>query len=197
MLKNLFNEKKAAQAAAYFLFRAGQPLSILKLTKLLYLAERGSLEKFGEPMIGDHPVSMPHGPVLSTTLDHMNGMLASGEGGWDSWIADRQGHFLDLRDPQRVHSEADLLELSDADVEVLADVWSRFGGMDQWALREWTHEHCVEWSDPEGSSIPIAPERLLAALHFSPQQSEAILARLREADGIKAAFAAGAQAPSH
>ena len=69
MLKNLFNEKKAAQAAAYFLFRAATPLSVLKLTKLLYLAERRSFERFGEPMIGENPVSMPHGPVLSTTYD--------------------------------------------------------------------------------------------------------------------------------
>ena len=197
MLKNLFNEKKAAQVAAYFLFRAGGPLSVLKLTKLLYLAERGSLERYGEPMIGDHPVSMPHGPVLSTTLDHINGMLASGEGGWDSWIADRQGHFLALRDPQRVRSPEDLLELSQSDVTVLAAVWDQFGGMGEWALRDWTHEHCAEWRDPEGSSVPIAPEELLAALHFSPQQSEAILARLREADGINAAFAAVAPAQGH
>jgi uncharacterized phage-associated protein len=195
MLKNLFNEKKAAQAAAYFLFRAGEPLSILKLTKLLYLAERGSLEKFGEPMIGDHPVSMPHGPVLSTTLDYMNGMLRSSEGGWDSWIADRQGHFVALRDPQSVQRQEDLLALSAADIEILSDVWNRFGGMDQWALRDWTHEHCPEWTDPEGSSVPISFDTLLAALHFSPQQTEAILARLREADGINAAFAADARAP--
>jgi uncharacterized phage-associated protein len=77
MLKNLFNEKKAAQSAAYLLFRAGKPMSVLKLTKLLYLAERRSFEKYGEPMIGDNPVSMPHGPVLSTTYDHMNGALRS------------------------------------------------------------------------------------------------------------------------
>jgi len=195
MLKHLFNEKKAAQAAAYFLFRAGQPLSILKLTKLLYLAERGSLERYGEPMIGDHPVSMPHGPVLSTTLDHMNGMLESGEGGWDEWIADRQGHELAFRDPGRVRSAADLRELSEADVEVLAEVWNRFGAMDKYSLRDWTHKNCPEWTDPEGSSAPIALEKLLAALNFSSQQSDAILARMREADGINGAFAAEIRTP--
>lgn len=67
MIKNLFNEKKAAQAAAFFLFQAGQPVSVLKLTKLLYLAERRSFERHGSPMIGDRLVSMPHGPVLSVT----------------------------------------------------------------------------------------------------------------------------------
>ena len=46
----LFDEKKAAQAAAYFLLRAGGRLEVLKLMKLLYLAERRSFEKYGEPM---------------------------------------------------------------------------------------------------------------------------------------------------
>lgn len=190
MLKHLFNEKKAAQAAAYFLLRAGQPLSILKLTKLLYLAERRSFEKYGEPLTGDHPVSMPHGPVLSTTLDYMNGMLDSSEGGWETWIADRQGHFLALREPESLRSKEDLGELSDADVEVLDEVWDRFGAMDPWTLREWTHRNCPEWKDPEGSSQPIEPERLLGALNFSAAQGEAILARLREMDAVNAAFAA-------
>lgn len=190
MLKNLFNEKKAAQAAAYFLFRAGRPLSVLKLSKLLYLAERRSFEKFGEPLIGDRPVSMPHGPVLSSTYDHMNGALPSVAGGWESWIADREGHFLALRDPQALRSpERDMLELSDADLEVLSEIWERFGGMDQWQLREWTHDNCPEWRDPEGSSIPIRPEDLFAALKFSPERCDAVLARLREADEINAAFA--------
>lgn len=190
MLKHLFNEKKAAQAAVYFLLRAREPLSILKLSKLLYLAERRSIERFGHPLIGDRLVSMPHGPVLSTTLDYMNGMLDSGEGGWDSWIADRQGHFFEIRNPHAVQSHEVLLELSDADVEVLSEIWNRFGSMTPWALREWTHQNCAEWRDPEGSSNPIQPEVLLDALHFTPQQREAVLARLREADEIEAAFAA-------
>jgi len=126
MLKNLFNEKKAAQAAAYFLFRAGGPLSVLKLMKLLYFAERRSFEKFGEPMIGDRLVSMPHGPVLSCTHNHMNGELPSTEGGWEFWIAGRAEHDLALRDPGALRSpEEDLLELSDADLDVLGEIWGR------------------------------------------------------------------------
>ena len=189
MLKNLFDERKAAQAAAYFLFRAGGALSVLKLTKLLYLAERRSFERYGEPLTGDQPVSMPHGPVLSTTLDYMNGMLASSEGGWESWIADREEHSLALRNPQALRSPDDLPDLSDADIDVLRETWDRFGDMDQWTLRDWTHEHCPEWRDPEGSSIPIRLEDLLEALQFSPQQRASVLARLRDTEEINAAFA--------
>ena len=58
---------------------------------------------------------MPHGPVLSTTYDHMNGALPSAEGGWESWIADREGHLLDLRNRAQVKVPDSLLELSDAE----------------------------------------------------------------------------------
>lgn len=189
MIKNLFNEKKAAQAAAFFLFQAGQPMSVLKLTKLLYLAERRSFERFGSPMIGDRLVSMPHGPVLSVTYNHMSGELESIEGGWDSWIADRAGHDLDLRNRAALQDPAsDLLELSDADVEVLAEVWGRFGRMTGWELRNWTHDNCPEWKDPEGSMIPMKLEDLFAALKYSPEQAREAMERLEGESAVTAAF---------
>ncbi len=189
MIKNLFNEKKAAQAAAFFLFQARQPMSVLKLMKLLYLAERRSFERHGSPMIGDRLVSMPHGPVLSVTYNHMSGELESVEGGWDSWIADRAGHDLDLRDRAALKDPADLLELSDADVAVLADVWREFGRMTGWELRNWTHDNCPEWKDPEGSMIPMKLEELFAALKYSPEQTREALERLESESIVNAAFA--------
>lgn len=190
MIRNLFNEKKAAQAAAYFLFRAGGPLTLLKLMKLLYLAERGSFERYGAPMIGDRLVSMPHGPVLSITHNYMNGELESVPGGWESWIADRAEHNLDLRDRAALKSpEDDLLELSDADLAILADVWQRFGHMSASGLRNWTHDNCPEWKDPDGSMIPMTPEDLFAALNFTPEQQREALARLKAESTVNAAFA--------
>lgn len=189
MIKNLFNEKKAAQAAAFFLFQARQPMSVLKLMKLLYLAERRSFERHGSPMIGDRLVSMPHGPVLSVTYNHMSGELESTEGGWDSWIADRAGHDLDLRDRAALKDPADLLELSDADLEILAEVWGQFGRMSQWELRDWTHDNCPEWKDPEGSMIPMRLEDLFAALKYSPEQTREAMERLEGESAVTAAFA--------
>lgn len=188
MLKHLFNEKKAAQAAAYFLFRAGRPLSVLKLMKLLYLAERRSFEKYSAPMIGDRLVSMDHGPVLSRTYNHMNGDIPSVDKGWDYWITDRAGHDLALR--RALHSpQRELLELSDADQAILEETWKKFGKMDQWKLRDYTHRHCPEWKDPEGSMIPMKPEKFLAALKFTPKQIKETLARLNVEDQVSAAFA--------
>lgn len=187
MLNHLFNEKKAAQAAAYFLFRAGKPLSVVKLMKLLYLAERRSFEMYAAPMIGDKLVSMEHGPVLSRVYNHMNGDIPSAEKGWEYWISDRAGHELALRRALRSPGK-ELLELSDADVEVLDETWKKFGKMNQWRLRDYTHRYCPEWTDPEGSMIPMKPEEFLAALKFKPRQIKDTLARLREEDRINAAF---------
>jgi hypothetical protein len=124
----LFDERKAAEAAAFMLFKAGGKLPLIKLVKLLYLAERLSLQRYGEPLTGDRLVAMPNGPVLSITYDHMNGALPSREGGWESWIADRAGHEVALRDPSKLRTpEQDLLRLSDSDSSVTGTVgnsWS-------------------------------------------------------------------------
>jgi uncharacterized phage-associated protein len=187
----LFSEKRAAQVAAYFLHKGNGRMPLLKLMKLMYLAERLSFKKFGEPLVGDKLVSMDHGPVLSRTYNYINGMVLSVEGGWESWISDREGHDVALRDPSLIRSpEQDLLELSESDLEVLGEVWQEFGHWDRWKLRDYTHDHCPEWEDPHGSSTPIDYERLFKALNFSVEESEVLVARLRAQEAVNAAFAA-------
>ena len=101
----MYNERRAAEAAAYLLYRAGGTLPVLKLMKLLYLAERLSLQRHGEPLTGDRLVSMPHGPVLSITYTLIGGGIKSCKGGWDSWVSDRTGHNLTLRKSKSVYSD--------------------------------------------------------------------------------------------
>lgn len=187
-MHQLFNERKAAQAAACLLHKAGGSLPVLKLMKLLYLAERLSLKTYGDTITGDNFVSMPHGPVLSMTLDRMNGDPDAGE--WSSWIADRADHEVALRDPSRVRSvDDDLLALSDSDVECLDAVWTEFGHWDKYKLRDYTHSAAVpEWEDPQGTSRPIPPGRIFKALGFSPDEVKALTSRLREQQYIQASF---------
>jgi uncharacterized phage-associated protein len=187
----LFDEKKASQAAAYFLYRSGPAMQmpVLKLMKLLYLAERRSFQRYCEPLIGDRLVSMPHGPVLSLTYNHMNGELDSVEGGWDSWIGDRAGHMVAIKDPERLHSpEEDLLELSDSDLEILGEVWAEFGHMDKFQIRDYTHHHCPEWKDPNGSMIPMTFGDLFQALEFSSEKADKCISHLETLKSINRAF---------
>ena len=192
MLKELFNEKKAAQVAAFFLILANASLSILKLMKLMYLAERSSFESYGEGLVGDRLVSMQHGPVLSITYNHMNGELTSAPGGWDSWISDRAEHSVSLNTAKCTAGVNDLLELSDADVAVLEEVWKKFGRFNKFQLVDYTHAHCPEWQDPDGSMIPMTPQDLFKALNFSPEQSGAYLSRMTHQAAINAAHSSPA-----
>ena len=186
----LFDERKAAEAAAFLLFKAGGSLPLIKLVKLLYLAERLSLQRYGEPLTGDRLVSMPNGPVLSMTYDHIQGALPSCEGGWESWVADRAGHVVALRDGSKIRTpEQDLLRLSDSDLEVLTEVWERFGHWDRWKLVRYTHsDACPEWEDPEGSSRPISYERLFSKLGYSREQAAVLVARIDAQRALNAAM---------
>ena len=67
---------------------------------------------------------MPHGPVLSMTLDFINGGQESVPNGWTTWVSDRENKMLALRDPSMIRTpEQDLLALSETDLEVLESVW--------------------------------------------------------------------------
>lgn len=124
--------------------------------KLLYLAERLSMKRYGDTITGDSFVSMPQGPVLSMTYDHMNGGLESQEGGWDTWISDRADNWIALRDESMIRSpEEDLLVLSQSDLESRVRFgWSSVTGINGSWLNTPTPRR-PEWEDPMGSSRPI------------------------------------------
>ncbi|PKY11728.1 hypothetical protein B1757_02760 [Acidithiobacillus marinus] len=176
-----FDERKAAEVAAFFLLKAqarGSNISILKLMKLMYLAERASYQQFGAPLVGDSLYSLPHGPVMSTTLSLINSVAEEREGGdyWDSLIAERtDGKYMCLREG-KIKSTEDLLYLSEADCEILEKVWSDFGGLSAIKLRAYTHDpdNCPEWEDPNGSSRPISLDTMLTSMGYSPDAIEII-----------------------
>jgi uncharacterized phage-associated protein len=184
-----YDERKAAQAAAFLLHRAGGRLPLIKLMKLMYLAERLSFDRYGEPLTGDRLVSMDNGPVLSTTYDHMGGGRQSVEHGWESWVSDRANHFLALKDPSMIRTpEQDLLELSDSDVEVLDAVWGEFGHWDRWDLVRHTHT-LPEWSHPNGSSIGIDYEELFTLIGYSADEAEQLEQRMIQSRRVASQFA--------
>ncbi|OAM28991.1 hypothetical protein A7P94_00020 [Eikenella sp. NML01-A-086] len=158
--------------------------------KLMYLAERESFSRFGEGLTGDALVSMPHGPVLSMTLDFINGGHESVPNGWATWVTDREDRMLALRDPSMIRTpEQDLLALSEADLEVLESVWEEYGHYSAWELRNMTHNGlCPEWEDPHGSSRPIPIKKLLSVLGYSDEQAVAIVERLEEQAYINRSF---------
>lgn len=166
-----YNVRKAAQVVAFFAIQQGGSINILKLAKLVYLADRGFLEKYDSPILYDRLVSMPHGPANSVTLNFINGLFEE-TAKWDEFVSDREKHNVGVA--TRDLKVEDLDELSRAERAVLEDVWNRFGHMTQYQLRDFTHRNCPEWEDPKGSSSEIPYERVLKYLRKDPSIADAI-----------------------
>lgn len=173
----MFCEERVAQMAAFLLQQGGGRMPGLKLMKLLYLADRAYLTRFGESMSGDCMVSMPHGPALSQTED----LIICGsrqDEGWADWISsDGQGE-ISTKCPGAGREDFDLL--SDVELETLTHVWRRFGCMNKWQLVDYARQHCLEWQDPHGSAFPIKEEALFLAVGKSPDMTQSMALRLRE-----------------
>lgn len=147
MMKPKYREDKATQAAALFLKLRGGLMSHLKLMKLMYLAEREALLNWRRPIVYDSYVLMPMGPVLSQTLNVLNGDCES-EGPWKKTISSPSNYEVKLLKDPGVGS------LSDAEEKLITDIFKRFGKMSRWEICDHTHE-LPEWFDPQGSSIPM------------------------------------------
>lgn len=185
MLLPGYDVRKAAQVAAYFALQQGKSINVLKLSKLLYLAEREYMARFDAPMFYDALVSMPDGPVASVTLNLINGEFDDER--WSAFVAPRDGYDVRVTDGVTLDS---LDELSRADLGVVQDLWWRFGKLGRYELRDWTHrkENVPEWVDPQGSSRPIRHEEVFANL--AKKDATALAAEVEEHRALSVQLAA-------
>lgn len=147
-----FPTRKAAQVAAFFASKAGGSINVLRLTKLMYLADRRHMEVRDVPITGDNFVSMPFGPVNTYAYSYINGDAPVRQEQWAEFIAARQGYAVPLTAP----IEPDHLdEISRSELATLESTWDEFKDVDRYDLAELTHKFCPEWRDPGESSVPI------------------------------------------
>ncbi|HPC60910.1 MAG TPA: Panacea domain-containing protein [Verrucomicrobiota bacterium] len=152
-----FNERKATQAAARLLKLRQGRMSYMKLIKLLYLADRAALLRWGRPITTDSYVSMDRGPVLSRVLDLATEEdLPGHESVWSKHITEPEHYAVRLR------SDPGEDELSAAEIQLLDEVFHQYGAKSRWELVELTHK-LPEWKDPQGSAIPIQYRDILKA----------------------------------
>ena len=148
-----FSTRRAAQVVAFFADKAGGRINVLRVSKLIYLADRANMADRDYPVTGDNFVSMDFGPANTFTYSLMNGEVEPRHAQvWAEFIAPRAGYDIPLARPIAID---DLDELSRADIEILEQTWDRFKDIDKYDLAEWTHKYCPEWQDPNGSSVPI------------------------------------------
>lgn len=183
----IFDEEKAAQAAAYLLYRAGGKLHQTKLMKLLYLAERLSYQLYGFGLTGDSLLAVDQGPILNRVQSLMDGAVLARRGGWDTWIEATWAHDVTLRDQSMVRSpDEDLLALSESDLQVLTQVWEHHGRRDALTLVEDTK--LLPEVTATGQGV-IDTRSLLIAVGFDSADVAALVEHLGQQREISRQFA--------
>ena len=151
-IKFTFDERKARAAASVLLEGKGGRMPYLRLIKLLYLADRESIDLRGRPIVGGRYVSMDYGPVLSEVLD----LVRNGGPIW-SEVVEKEDHDV------RLKGDPDIGALSEEEVSILREAIEVHKTLDRWKLCDFTHA-LPEWKDPKGSAIDITPEDIFRAL---------------------------------
>lgn len=152
-----FDIRKTIAAVAFLAQQEeGGELNMFLSLKMLYLADKEALIRWGKTITGDAFVSMPKGPVLSKTYN-----LFKGED-WSAYQAEWDSAFSEcVNNSISVLEKVDIGLLSEREMEVLGNARKQIHKVAPWRVADWLHDTCPEWSDPHGSSTPIDPATIL------------------------------------
>jgi uncharacterized phage-associated protein len=135
-----FDHKKATQTLNYFALKAGGKINKMKALKLIFLADRFHLRKYGRLITNDCYVAMNYGPVPSTIMDIAKANVSHTYKAY----ASRYIKATDTGRQIESISSVDNSYFSDSDIEALDFAWDNFGHHDKWDLSDFTHRY-PEW----------------------------------------------------
>jgi len=123
----------------------GGQINKMKAIKLVFLADRYHLRKYGRPITNDEYFAMDFGPVPSGSKDiaELSEFLSDSETGYAL-------EYIDVVDRYTYKSKkpGNQKVFSDTDLEALSFAWDKFGQFDQYVLADLTHE-LPEWKKHE------------------------------------------------
>ena len=141
MATPVFNSEKSLQAVLYIANRVERK-DFHKIFKVLYIADREHLIKYGRPITGDTYIAMKDGPVPSKIDDIFKAVRG------DSYFA-KYADIAKFSELFSVHDwyfilpkkEANLYYLSKTDIAELDDSIAKYGSMAWEELREKSHDY--------------------------------------------------------
>lgn len=167
-----YQSRKAAQLVSYFAVLSGGIIEKLKLIKLIYLSERAFLKEYHFPMLFDELYSLRNGPICSSTLNGIDGVIHTSV--WSDFITKNGNQIVSNRKVQR----DDLDELSDAEIDIADAIWNEFKNKTSSQMRNYTHDNCPEYTEVESGRLPISYRDVLEAL--GDPNAEAIDREIRD-----------------
>lgn len=167
----VFDQEKSVEALLYLANRVKDPTK-MSILKLLYFADKTSLEKYARFITGDRYSAMKFGPVASNVYNLMKLDNRQLESLGFRLEGDRSYKLVPLRD-------ADTRQLSQTDIECLDAIIEVYGQRPAWDLSAQTHQDPAwskNWRQNGSESVPIPLEDILDTF----DDGEALLEYLRE-----------------
>lgn len=192
----LFDYKKTAQSIAFFVNQTQKPLSLSKLSNLLYLTERTFLKQYASTIIGDYFVSSSVGLKLQQTylllesifnntyqnnyLDFYNEIT--------KWTEIKNNAAL-IQSKNISNISNKLLQLSVADIKTLQTIWQQYGDYSDNELNQKIQDECPEYHYSQSQDDVIIPiEYILETLGYSKDVAAIIKQQLHEQAEIIKSF---------
>ena len=119
-------EKKRINAILFFANKSPEnKINRLKLMKLLWLADRIHLNRYGRMILRDNYYALPHGPVPSKVMDLSKASIAD-----KIYVV---GYTIEAEDI------FDSKYFSETDIQIMNEVWDNYGSMKESRLRDLSH----------------------------------------------------------
>lgn len=168
----------AANAIAYIAGRVSQP-TLHKVFKVLYLAEKEHLSRYGRMIAGDTYIKMQYGPVPSAIYDGLKAVKGTIIPGPElRELAERLEDLVHVKGKQLTPiGEPDLDWLSASDVECLDESIKQYGTRAFSELTTITHDAAWDQAPENG---PMTVEAIASTL----DNSETVLSYLRGDDDV-------------
>ena len=154
VMRFYFDEKRAAQAAAWLLRRHGEPMESAKLVALLYLVDRSIFIESTYPLTGDEFVAAADGPTLRILRELTMGRPCSAGDLWKRYVRR-------VDEDRLAYTEVDEVgALSERDCKRLDEILGRYRTTSYRELSELNR--CLpEWRAPADAPEPIDPVLVL------------------------------------
>lgn len=168
---------KTREALAYLASSSPDGRTKYILGKLLFLADKYHLVRYGRTITGDRYIAMEDGPAPNRILDQLNLLIEEPENVPSLSSILRVDHSF--RQPRiSLAGHTDFENLSQSDMEALDIILKRHGSKDFAELRALTHEmvaYLRAWDRRTGKAAPMAFE------DFFEEDADAINGALEEA----------------
>jgi len=190
-----FDHKKTTQALNYFAQKEGGQINRMKAIKLVFLADRYHLRKFGRPITNDEYFAMKLGPVGSGTKDIANFVTDGQEEEYSASFIEQVGKY-----EYKSITPVDNNVFSKSDNGALEFAYRVFGGYAPFTLAEEITHKYPEWKKHEeaikaGASritmdyvdfLEDLPSELDPCFKLEDQDREVVKEQLKELSAIYA-----------